>query len=181
MQARILVPAEDQMSDAQREIYQSILATRPSVDGPFLAWLHSPGLASPAEKLGAYCRFNSALSQRETELLILTVAGRFDCVGEWKIHAPIAAREGLGEAIIKALRVGAEPPLEDERESLLWRLAHQLLTRNRISAETFAAAEQALGVPALVDTVGIVGYYSFVAMTLNAFEMYMETPSDSLA
>ena len=161
------------MSDAQREIYQSILATRPSADGPFLAWLHSPGLASPAEKLGAYCRFGTALSQRETELLILLVAARYDCVGEWKIHAPIAAREGLSEAAIEAIRTHGRPELESERERLLCRLAQELLETHRISEEAFEAARELLGVPALVDAVGVVGYYAFVAMTLNAFEMYM--------
>lgn len=181
MQARISVPSEDQMSDAQREIYESILRTRPSIDGPFLAWLHSPGLASPAEKLGAYCRFGAALSQRETELLILVVAARFDCIGEWKIHAPIAAREGLADEAIEAIRTGAEPALADPRDRLLWTLARQLLDTNRIEAALFETARATLGVPALVDVVGIVGYYSFVAMTLNAFEMYMPSPDAHLA
>lgn len=181
MQARIPLPAEDQMSDAQREIYASLLRTRPSADGPFLAWLHSPGLAGPAEKLGAYCRFHTALSQRETELLILVTAARFDCVGEWTIHAPIAAREGLADHDIEAIRAGAAPVLASERDLLLWRLAVQLLTTNRVSQETFDAARAELGLPALVDAVGVIGYYSFVAATLNAFEMYMPSPDATLS
>jgi 4-carboxymuconolactone decarboxylase len=83
--------------------------------------------------------------------------------------------------VIEAIRIGAEPALADPRDRLLWTLARQLLDTNRIEAALFETARQALGVPPLVDVVGIVGYYSFVAMTLNAFEMYMPSPDAHLA
>ena len=47
----------DQMSSPQQRIHDEILAgPRGSLQGPFHAWLYSPGLADPAQKLGEFGR-----------------------------------------------------------------------------------------------------------------------------
>jgi 4-carboxymuconolactone decarboxylase len=48
MISRIPFVDPEQLSGAGRDIYASILETRGNVEGPFLVWLHSPGLAAPA-------------------------------------------------------------------------------------------------------------------------------------
>ena len=40
-----------------------------------------------------------------------------------------------------------------------------------LSGETHARAVEVLGLPALVDLIGIVGYYNLVSLTLNAFQI----------
>ncbi|MFY0992467.1 carboxymuconolactone decarboxylase family protein [Halomonas sp. C05BenzN] len=171
MQSRIELPSAHDMDPRQQAIYQSVLATRGNADGPFLAWLHSPGLAGPAQQLGAFCRYDTQLSLVESELLILCVAAHFRCVGEQQIHEPIAIEAGLPEEAVATLRAGDRADLGTSRLALLQTLARQLLDDSRIDDETFEAGRQALGTQALVEVVGIIGYYSLVAMTLNAFEM----------
>jgi 4-carboxymuconolactone decarboxylase len=104
MRARTTLPRPEDLSDAQRVVYDSILATRGNIDGPFLAWLNSPVLAGHAEKLGAFCRYETRLDRDQVELLILLVAARFRCNGEWAIHAPIALDAGVPAAVIEATR-----------------------------------------------------------------------------
>jgi 4-carboxymuconolactone decarboxylase len=171
MISRIPFVDPGQLSVAGRDIYASILETRGNVEGPFLVWLHSPGLAAPAEKLGAFCRYNTSLAKAESELLILTVAAHFRCSGEWQIHAAIASEAGFDSAAIDAIRTGSTPMLRSFRLTLMHALATELLRDDRISRTTFAAARGELEDQGLVETVGVIGYYSFVAMTLNAFEI----------
>jgi 4-carboxymuconolactone decarboxylase len=61
--------------------------------------------------------------------------------------------------------------LSDERQRLLHRLATELLNTNRIGDALYKQGIQAYGERGMVELVGIVGYYTLVAMTLNAFEM----------
>jgi 4-carboxymuconolactone decarboxylase len=171
MKSRLDLPEPASLDASQREVYDTILASRGSLDGPFLAWLHSPELAARASHLGAFCRFGTSLSLRESELLILSVAAHFDCLGEQQIHEPIAIRAGLAAADVERLRNRQVVVFEDERLAILGDLAGELLSRNRIEARTFDRALGLLGKKAMVETIGVIGYYTLVAMTLNAFEM----------
>ena len=48
----------------------------------------------------------------------------------------------------------------------------QVLSRNgRVSDTCYERAEEALGSKAVVELVSIVGYYTYVAFTLNTFEI----------
>lgn len=171
MKARIALPEPARMTAAQRQVYDEVLRTRPSASGPFLAWLHSPGLAHPAQALGAFCRYQTALDLQESELLILCVAAAYRCPGEQQIHEPIALAAGLPEPAIAALRAGTAPELPTPRLQLLCELARELCETRRLAPALFARAEALFGTAALVEIVGVIGYYAFVAYTLNAFEM----------
>lgn len=173
MQSRLPLPEISRFDAAQRAVHDSILSTRGNLSGPFLAWMHSPGLASPAEQLGAFCRYRTGFTLLESELLILCVAAHFQCLGEQQIHEPIARQAGLSPEAIANIRNGASPELSDERQRLLHLLATELLASHRIGDVLYCQGIAALGERGMVELVGIVGYYAFVAMTLNAFEMRM--------
>ena len=145
MISRIPFVDPEQLSDAGRQIYASILETRGSLEGPFLVWLHSPGLAAPAEKLGAFCRYSTSLAKVETELLILTVAAHFRCSGEWQIHAPIALGAGLDSASIDSILTASIPALSSSRLAVIHALATELLCQNAITRTTFERAHGELG------------------------------------
>jgi 4-carboxymuconolactone decarboxylase len=46
-----------------------------------------------------------------------------------------------------------------------------MVTTKRVSNATFERAKKELGETGVIDLVGIVGYYSLVSVTLNAFEL----------
>jgi 4-carboxymuconolactone decarboxylase len=171
MQSRLLVPDIAALDEPQKVVYDSILATRGNLDGPFLAWMHSPELASRAEKLGAFCRYQTSLELIESELLILCVAHHHNCLGEQQIHEPIACSAGPGMDIIDQIRKGSMPNLINERHSVLFQIANQLLSSHRLTDLTYKEGVQIFGERTLVEIVAVIGYYTFAAMTLNAFEM----------
>ena len=171
MKSRLPLPNPAEFTEAQQQTYDSIIRTRGSIDGPFLAWLHSSELAGHAEKLGNFCRWHTLLSARESELIILTVAAHYACEVEWQLHEPVAREAGLDEEIIAAIRRREKLGLDDERLSLLRGIALQMLETHRIEQSLYEKAQHVLGNQTLVETIGVMGYYSFVAATCNAFEM----------
>lgn len=171
MKSRLHLPSPGQMTPQQREIHDDVLRTRGNVQGPFLAWLLSPGLAEPAQKLGAFCRYGTSLSLQESELLILMVAAHYRSPAEQEIHEPIARQAGLSEQAVLAIRRGDTPTLETPRLQLLAECAGELLTGKKLPEPLYARAVAQFGEPALVEIVGVIGYYALVAYTLNAFGM----------
>ena len=160
------------MSPAQRAIHDAILAgPRGVVEGPLRAWLHSPGLAGPAQALGAYCRYGTALPPRLSELAILVTGAYWRAGFEWHVHAPIALAAGLDPDAVEALRTGGTPRFERADEAAVHAFARELLETRDVSEPTYRAAEAALGATALVDLVGVLGYYGLISMTINAFRV----------
>lgn len=165
------MPAEAELSAAQRKLRDDILASRGNLEGPFIPWLLSPELGERAQALGACCRYGTSLAAPESELLILCASARFDCRGEWQIHAPIAVRAGLAAEAIAAVRERAAARFEDARLQLLHDFARSLLDTNRVSEALYDRAIATLGARTVVDAVGVLGYYALAAFTLNAFEI----------
>lgn len=166
-----LTPLTDaNMDDEQRRVLQDILSgPRGNLDGPFLAWVHSPGLADTAQKLGAFCRYGTRLELRLSELAILVTAAWWQSQAEWQIHEPIARQTGISDAVIKALRCNQTPSFEHDDERLVYRLGRSLYATRRIDQALYQEATTCFGEAGLVELVGIFGYYALVAMTLNAF------------
>ena len=53
-------------------------------------------------------------------------------------------------------------------EEIVYDFSLELHRNKRVSDQTWARAEKRFGKPAVVDMVGISGYYTFLAMQLNA-------------
>ena len=72
---RIPTPALDAMTPAQRAVHDTIAGgPRGGVRGPLAVWLQRPQLAATAQALGQYCRYDSSLPPRLSELAILCMA-----------------------------------------------------------------------------------------------------------
>ena len=72
----------------QRAIHQAILdGPRGKLVGPLRAVLRVPALAGPWQEIGAHLRYRTALTPRQSELVILGVARHWSSELEWSIHA----------------------------------------------------------------------------------------------
>jgi 4-carboxymuconolactone decarboxylase len=161
----------DEMTAEQRRVHDEITAgPRGKVVGPLKAWLHSPELADRAQKLGAYVRY-SALPAELSELAILVTARSWRADFEWHSHVGHARAAGIPDDVIEAIRVGAEPALEDAKSCAVYAVARELHEARALSHDTYARAEAVLGHQGLVDLVGILGYYTLISMTLKAFDV----------
>jgi len=168
------------MTDEQRRIYDEIASgPRRRVEGPLKVWLQSPDLADRAQKLGAYMRFGSRLEPRLSELAICVTGAHFKAEFEWWAHARFAHDAGIPEAVTEAIRTGKRPALEAEDQQVVYAAAVELNRDHGLSDATYSRAVEVLGVPALVDLIALVGYYSLVSLTLNSFQI--PTPDGSRA
>ncbi|MGC9271049.1 carboxymuconolactone decarboxylase family protein [Acidiphilium sp.] len=175
---RLGPPDPATMTDAQRAVHEAIAAgPRGRVEGPLAVWLHSPDLASRAQALGAYCRFGSALPPRLSELAILIMGAHWQAGFEWHIHAPIAAAAGIPAAAIEAIRTRHPPVLTAPDAQAVHDFTRELLDTHTVSDATYATTHDILGPRALVDLVGLLGYYSLISMTIKAFTLAL--PNDA--
>ncbi|MGI4813556.1 MAG: carboxymuconolactone decarboxylase family protein [Janthinobacterium lividum] len=161
-----------QLSEAQRQVYDAIAAgPRQGVPGPLAVWLRRPELAAHAQALGRYCRYDSSLPPRLSELAILTLARIWGSEYEWYAHKPAALAAGLDAAVVEALRTHAAPPFSRHDEALVHHLLVTLHRDRRIADDLYADAVAALGEAGVVDLIGIAGYYTLISMTINVFQV----------
>lgn len=141
------------------------------VGGPFAPWLRSPGFADLAQSLGAFVRYGTSLEPRLSELAIIVVGAAWKADYEFAAHGPMAIRAGISRAVVDAVACGASPPFERDDERIVYEFARELVETRRVGEERYAAAADLLGEAGTVELVGILGYYTLVCMTLNAFEV----------
>ena len=169
---RLNPPDPNQYSDRQREVADAITAgPRGGLRGPLAMWLHRPELADRAQAFGQYCRFDSSLPPVLSELAILVTARHWSAEYEWFAHKRIALEAGLDPAIAEAIRARAEPVFDDPKQEVVYAFAQALHGDKRVPQALYDTAVERLGAAAVVDLVAVLGYYGFVSMTLNVFEV----------
>jgi 4-carboxymuconolactone decarboxylase len=156
-----------QYDQAQKQAAAEFLAARKNaVQGPFEPMMYSPPVMSRARAMGDYLRYASGIGNTLSEFAILITARDWGQDYEWSVHAPIAAKAGIKPEKIAAIREGRRPDAMSPDETIIYDFATELLHNKGVSDPTFKAAESRFGKPAVVDLVGIVGYYTFYAMML---------------
>lgn len=167
-QDRLPPISPDTMTAEQKKAVADFKAARGAeLSGPFYPLLRSPEVMSRARAMGDYLRYNSALPPRLSEFVILLTASQWAQQYEWAVHHPIALKEGVSPETATAIAEGRRPAKMTEDEETLYDLCTELQRNHVISDATYARALAKFGERGVVDTVGIVGYYTFLAMQLN--------------
>ena len=157
------------MTPAQQAAAQAIIdGPRGAVYGPFVPLLRSPELMDHAQRLGEYLRYRSALGTRLSELAILVTARQWDQQVEWAIHAPVAAQAGISAEAIDDIAYARRPAGMSDEESAVYDFSRELNRNQRVSDATYARALALFGERGVVDLMAINGYYTFLAMVMNA-------------
>lgn len=168
-----LAPINPDLLDAEgRAVYDAIAnGPRKGVRGPLAVWLHCPQLADRAQALGRYCRYDSSLPPRLSELAILLMGRHWLAEYEWAAHKPFALDAGLSPEVIDAIRDGKMPGFVQRDEALVYAFINQLHANRSIDDALYADIVETLGQDGLVDLVGITGYYTLISMTIKVFEV----------
>src|SRR5215510_1534018 len=107
---RLALVSEQNMTEAQHALLSSLRAGPRGASitprGPFAVWMHAPELGELAQRLGAFCRYETALPPRLSEFAILCTARIWRAQYEWFAHAPMALNGGVKEKTIDDLRRG---------------------------------------------------------------------------
>jgi 4-carboxymuconolactone decarboxylase len=177
----LIAPAE--LAPAQRALYDAITGgprasqagTVPIADeagrllGPFAIMLLSPEVGNAMQQVGAKLRFGTALTGRERELAILTVAGALNSEFERLAHVPAARSLSLTEPQINAALAGRTEGGLSADEAMVARLALAMTVDRTLSDDDYANGVAALGQERLAELTWLVGYYSALALSLAVF------------
>ncbi|WP_347919190.1 carboxymuconolactone decarboxylase family protein [Paracoccus marcusii] len=169
MAPRIPLPGPEQMNPAQKAVYDKIVSgPRGTLVGPLRAALHNPALADRWQALGQVLRYETSLPRDLNELAILVTARHWNSELEWTIHAKAALAAGLDKAVIEAIRTGAAPAFSGADERRIYDFSRDLLEQGQVGDAAYAAVLDRWGEVGVVELAALVGYYTMVAMTLNA-------------
>lgn len=154
------------LSEEQLDTFDWVVSSRGRMIRPFEVLLHSPGVARHVAELGAKLRFDSALSDHDRELVIMTAADAHRCAFEWESHLPLAREAGVREEAIDHLK-GSDADLT-EVEELLIGFVRELIESSTVSPERFDRARAYLGERAVVELCTTVGYYTMLGYVMGA-------------
>jgi 4-carboxymuconolactone decarboxylase len=166
-QSRMPPIPKDKLTEAQKKAAIEFEAARGTLSGPWAVILRSPDMVNRARGLSDYLRFNSSLPPRLSEFVILITAREWTQQYEWNAHHTLAMKGGLSPEIAKAVAEGRRPEKMADDESALYDFCIELHRNRSVSDATYARALAKFGEQGLVDTIGLSGWYTLVAMVLN--------------
>jgi 4-carboxymuconolactone decarboxylase len=174
------ITSKEQVAAEDRTIVEGIVRSRGALQGPFTMFLHCPELAGRVAHLGAFVRFEGTLDMRVRVLAAMTVARELDAVYVWGAQTGQARKLGVPETTIAAIRDKHARGLPPEDAEIV-EFTQQLLRRHRVEAGHFTALARRFGNDGLLQLTGAIGYYSMLAMTVNACELEAAPGADVLA
>jgi 4-carboxymuconolactone decarboxylase len=161
------IPA-DKVTAEQKEALKEFQAVRGREPfGPFVPLMRSPDLMVRASAMGEYLRYRTSLPPRLSEFVILLTARDWTQQYEWDVHYPNAMQAGIDPKVAQAIADGRRPEGMTDDETLLYEFCLELQRNRSISDPTYARMVARFGEKGVMDTVGIVGYYSLLGMVLN--------------
>jgi 4-carboxymuconolactone decarboxylase len=169
---RLTFPTPETMTPEQRRVHDRVVAgPRGRIVGPLRAALLCPELAERWQALGAFLRYQTTLTPRQSELAILVTGRACRSPFEWHAHVAEALKAGVEPALIDDLLAERVPAGLADDERLVVEFARELNATNSVGDATYAATLARFGERTVVELTALVGYYTMVAMTLNAHEI----------
>lgn len=163
-----LIEDPEGVSSQQSEVFGEIVASRGKMLRPFAVLLHRPEIARAAADMGAVIRYEGVLSDHVRELAICTTAIERECEFEWSAHLPLAEEAGVSQRTLEAVqgRTGAAEP----SDSGVVEFVRELCRTGRVSSATFDDVRTRHGDDSTVELAATVGYYTMLALVMNACE-----------
>ena len=164
-----MIERREDTAPNQVEIFDHIAASRGGeMIRPFAAMLHRPDIARATADLGAVIRYQSTLSDHDREVVICTTAVERDCGFEWESHSPLARSAGVSDATLTSIASGEA--VEHAEDTVLVDFVRELCREGRVSDPTYRAAQSRFGEAGTVELAAIIGYYTMLALFMNAVE-----------
>jgi len=168
MSSRYAPPLAGELTEKQQHVADAITdGLRGEIPGPLNMWLLRPELADRAQRLGEYARYKTGLPPELTEIAILVVARHWGSEFEWHAHKRIALDAGVAPELIESIRTRRDPARETAAQATVREFSISLLENRCVEDDVFDRAVATLGLGGVVDLVGILGYYSFISMTIK--------------
>ena len=168
------IPPDKMTAEQKKAVDEFVSARNAPLSGPFIPMLRSPEVMTRARAMGDFLRYKSSLPPRLSEFVILMTARQWTQQYEWNTHYDIAIKAGVKVEVAKAIAEGRRPEGLAEDEQVLYDFCSELQHNRSVTDATYARMLSKFGETSIIDTAGIVGYYSFLAIMLNT----ARTPAD---
>jgi 4-carboxymuconolactone decarboxylase len=161
----------EDLTPEQRRIYDDIASVRHGVvRGPFPIWLRTPELADRANQFGNVLRLHGKLDKRLFELMVLIIARHWSAQYEWYAHAPSALKAGVSAETIESIRTRRHYKSLRDDEQLVYDIVTEMIETRKLSQASYDRAFAAFGLEVLIELITAAGFYTMIAMVLNAFD-----------
>jgi 4-carboxymuconolactone decarboxylase len=180
---RLPTIADEHLSERQKQLMEAIRSGprgRVSQGGPFGVYLHAPDFGDLVQRLGAHCRYQTGIAPRLSEFAILCTARQWRAQFEWHAHESMALKAGVLPKTVRDLKAGRAPKSAPKDERALYDFIQELYRTRRVSDRAYKKVSSFLNEEAMVELVGVLGYYTLISMTLNVFQM-LPPPEAELA
>jgi len=177
--ARLPAPTAETLTPQQKEVSEILAGTfrSPIPNGPFSMLLLEPRFAAGALEMFKSTRQDRVLDMRLFELMVLVVARHWQAHFEWTSHAGMAAKEGVAAEAIEAIRTNGTPTFTRDDEKAVYELVSELSGQRKLSQATFDRTVATLGREQTVELILATNFYTFIAMTVVAFDIPPAAPA----
>jgi 4-carboxymuconolactone decarboxylase len=165
------VPVEE-LTPEQRAGYDLLMRERGMVPGPSKIWLQNPDVIELTAPLGIYFQLShSSLSDAEREIAVNVINAKWMASYATYEHQQIGQHAGLAPEQVTAIVSGVPATFEDRRQQVVHDLSTTLVAPRPVSTELYKRAVSLLGDRGVTDVTVLIGYFTMVALTLNAYDV----------
>lgn len=163
----------DDMVDVIDRSFGDLIARLPdgALVGPFNAWLHFPQFGRAAWALNRALWDHGVLPAEIHQMVILVTAARFGARYEIYGHEYFAMRAGLSREKVATICAGERPTDLSRAERAAYDMAAGLNRGASLPETTYQGALAQFGANGVAEIAFLVGCFSMVAVTLNAFDV----------
>jgi alkylhydroperoxidase family enzyme len=163
-----LVPANPRHAPPPRD------PSRPKGLNILGTFAHHPVLATAFHTFNGHILFNTTITPRQRELLVLRVAHLRQAEYEWAQHVLLAGDAGISPEEVERIKDGPDADGWSPFDAALVAAVDELLQAARIGDATWATLTAELDTQQLMDLVFTVGAYEIVAMAMRSFDVELD-------
>jgi 4-carboxymuconolactone decarboxylase len=161
-----------EMSPETKDAYEFTKNLRGLVPGPHRIWLANPRLSKTIAPTGAYFQKQSTLTKAEIEIVTNLITARWMSAYASYEHEQIGEMQGhLSAEKVERMIAGLPTSFEDAREEVVYQLASGLVAPRIVSLGLYRRAKALIGDAGIVDVAVLIGWFTMVSATLNAFDV----------
>ena len=139
--------------------------------GPWNPWLHEPTIGKAIWDFTLAMTANATLQDNVRQIAILVVGARFGAAYEMYAHIAVAEHEGMKPERLATLVADLRPSDLSPDESVSFDVAYALVRGGVLPEPLYRLAVNTFGQHGANELFYLVGLYSLVSTTLNAFNV----------
>ena len=163
----------DELGAPTREIFDRMVGADQTAAprGPVGMTFNSPAFVEPVQQINTALRPDGSLGIRLAEIVITAAGREMNSQYQWFVHGAAAARAGVGQDVLDAIRDDGDLSGLDEDDRIAIAFTRELFRDDAVSQRTFDAAVNLFGSRGTVEIAALAGDYLMMTTVYNALGM----------